>query len=117
MVVVEEPVSSEAAVAPLPSALIPAARASRSEPSALKRAEQAAEPPCNPDDSQPNESVAAEALRNRTITIIDGTSGKRHEIVIPDSASIDQQQAVTTRRGAGAIGPAGTPSGSLSPAR
>ena len=113
MVVLNEPIGGEA-VAPLRSASVPA---SRSEPTALFRAERAAELPRTMEDSQATEPAAPDAPRNRTITVIDGSSGKRHEIMIPDSAGIDELQAVTARRGAATVGPPGISSGSLSPAR
>jgi hypothetical protein len=117
MITVDEPVSGETALAPPPTTPIAAAPASRSEPTALYRAEQTAELPRSAEESPANDSTAADAPGNRTITIIDGTSGKRREVVIPDTASMDQQQAVTTRRGAARTGPAGIPLGSLPPAR
>jgi hypothetical protein len=47
------------------------------------------------------DALAAAPPANRTVTIIDGTSGKRQEIVIPGAAnfgSVDQQPPGSTRR-------------------
>jgi uncharacterized protein len=62
-------------------------------------------PSGNSHDSQGADFPAAAAAANRTVTIIDGTSGKRQEVVIPgtaDFAGIDRQPAGNMRRGGAA---------------
>jgi uncharacterized protein len=67
------------------------------------------------------DALAAAPPANRTVTIIDGTSGKRQEIVIPGTASFDgadQQPAGSTRRGGVAkIAPDSRARSSSTPAR
>jgi uncharacterized protein len=107
-----------------PVAIAPAALVSpgdKPEQAGADVPELAANGPPNSHDSPPTDSRASAPPVNKTVTIIDGTSGKRQEIVIPGTAnfgSMDQQPAESTRRGgvAKAAPNSGTP-GSSTPAR
>jgi hypothetical protein len=87
-------------VAVAPAALVAATPVSK--PEQAGPADLATSDPRNSHDSPPVDSLAAAPPVNRTVTIIDGTSGKRQEIVIPGAAdfgSMDQQPPEGARRG------------------
>jgi uncharacterized protein len=55
----------------------------------------------NPAPQPSVETTGAIAPPGRTITIIDGTSGQRREVVIPDAPGVDDPPSGSPRRGAG----------------
>jgi hypothetical protein len=79
----------------------PILSSSASRPEASRANDPVAGEPRNPAAQSSVETTGAIAPPGRTITIIDGTSGQRREIVIPDAAGLDDPPSGTPRRGAG----------------
>ena len=88
-----------APVAIAPVAPILSSSASRPESSSAN--DPAAGGPRSPAHQPSVETTGAIAPPGRTITIIDGTSGQRREIVIPDAPGPDDPASGSPRRGAG----------------
>jgi uncharacterized protein len=99
-VIADDPFGGEP-VAVVPVTLVAASPGNKLEQAGADLPEPAANGPLNSHDSSPVDSLASAPPVNKTVTIIDGTSGKRQEIVIPGTAnfgSTDEQPAESTRR-------------------
>jgi hypothetical protein len=79
----------------------PILSSSASRPELSSAIDPAAGGPRSPAPQQSVEMTGAVAPPGRTITIIDGTSGQRREIVIPDAPGLDDPAPGSPRRGAG----------------
>jgi polysaccharide deacetylase 2 family uncharacterized protein YibQ len=75
----------------------------KSESAGARPANQADEQSKRPDSPPPGEAAAPSAPPGRTVTIIDGTSGKRQDIVLPgptdDKPAIDPRLTESSRHG------------------
>ena len=75
----------------------------KSESAGARPANQADERSNRPDSPPPGEAAASSAPPGRTVTIIDGTSGKRQDIVLPgptdDKPAIDPRLTESSRHG------------------
>jgi hypothetical protein len=90
-------------VAIVPASLVASSPGNTPDQAGTDVSEPGAGSPRNSHESSPADSPAAGPPASKTVTIIDGTSGKRQEIVIPGAAnfdSTDQSSAGSTRRGA-----------------
>ncbi len=85
-----------------PASLVASSPGNKPEQAGAAVPEPAANGPRNLQESPPADPPALAPSASRTVTIIDGTSGKRQEIVIPgmgNFGSADPQPAQSTRRG------------------
>jgi hypothetical protein len=97
---VEDPLGGE----PVATAPVDMAAASRAKPEKARPAapQQGTRQSRDGNDDSGNETPAVTLPPSRTVTIIDGTSGQRRDVVIPgpaDSGSNEQPEAVRPPRG------------------